>query len=877
MKRVLLSTIFLFIVGVVSAQSCNTIYVSPTGSGLAGTKASPTTLLNAFTIFGVDNSRNYIIMEEGVYAINQRVDLPSGVTIDGGYTIVASEWVKSSSAISTLNIDPSLDVVNVGGTDVGVYVGFALNNVSNVAIKDIDLNVLGAGATGQTNNRGRSIYGIHINNSGDYTLNRISISTGDASTGANGAPGAPGAPGMDNAVQGVTGSNGGNNGNATATRGAGGAGGGPAGGAGGIMTAGSLGTVTSGWRTGGNGGGGGSGGWSIADPIIPSAATQDIAGFPGGQGGANGSGNLTGPGGGTGGEYNCSGGGNGGPGNPGINGTAIEGGVDYPAGNRPNDISYGDYFVPGAEAGKGGDGEGGTGGSGGGGGGPDQSDYSCWTTNCGTGSGGGGGGAGGQGGEGGYGGYGGGSTFGIYGTGSLAGESYDINITTGAAGAGGNGGTGGTGGTGANGKSGGADLSDVGGGGTGGKGGDGAQGGRGQDGANGVAEDTYNFTIDGSSSLSATITANYFEGCTNSRIDISKTSGSWNLSGSDGELVNDLSPFTTSFNSSMDNVSIYFTTTGNKDLAVESENFKDFITIRYTRDLPTIDAPATVCAGNVVSYSTTETADEYNFVAYDAFGAVVTSAASNSLDVTFPTAGTYYVKLEVKNACCGWSLPVWETVSVGQDMTYQVDYTLCQGDSVMLEGAYQTAAGTYTDTYTSQSGCDSIVETTVTMSSLMVDMDDFIFDSICTSSNAIPLPFANPAGGVYSGTGVSGTTFDPNGLAEGSYDVTYTYQNGDGCEASDVSSILVVDCAGENLGIDDLDDLSAQLFPNPTNGVLNITLNTQDAIQVELFDLNGRKVSQITIQSKGQIDMSGLEKGTYLLKVGHLVKSVVKQ
>ena len=597
MKKLILSVVIACFFTAALAQNCNTIYVSPTGMSAQGTKNDPTSLITAIGIFNSDNTRNYIVLQEGVYSIMETVNLPSNVSIDGGYSVVSGDWIKSSSAITTLNIDPTVSVDNVNGIDVGSYVGFALQNISNVNIKDLDIVVLSAGSTSQTNNRGESIYGVHINNVGSYSFNRVNVSTGNASNGVNGLTGAAGSNGDDDGTDGVTGQNNGNPNGASASSGAGGSGSGPDGAAGGIEVVGFSALPSSlGYRAGGSGGGGGSGGWSIIDPLFPNASSLDKSGFPGGSGGTNGSGLKSGFTGGTGGAVNSSGE-NGEDGNSGADGTEIEGGLDYPVGNRPSDFVYDNYFIPGAQAASGGDGEGGAGGSGGGGGGPDGSSASpFWPNlNCGTGSGGGGGGHGGQGGQGGQGGFGGGSTFGIYAVGSNSGNANDVDFNIGNFGFGGAGGSGGAGGIGSLGKNGGADLSDVGAGGTGGNGGDGAQGGRGQDGANGVAEDLYGISVDNSSIFSNDISANYYEGCTNSRIDITKTGGAWNLTGSDAQFVNNVSPFATSFDSQSAAAEIYFSSIGNKDVAIESENFKEFINIRYSRNLPTLDGDESGC------------------------------------------------------------------------------------------------------------------------------------------------------------------------------------------------------------------------------------------------------------------------------------------
>lgn len=877
-KALLFITAITFSMGVL-AQNCNTIYVSSTGGGLSGTKASPTTLENALTIYGVDNTRNYIVLEEGVYAINNTLYLPSDISIDGGYIVSGAEWIKNSSSITTLNINPSVNVVNVLGTDVGTYVGFALENVNNVNLKDLNIVVLSAGTTNQTNNRGESIYGVHVNNSGTYTFNRLNIETGNASNGANGVAGEDGADGEggdngsdghadDNSTSYGHGADGGASysGGSPFTPGTGGSGGNGAGREG---TDGANGVS---FRDGGAGGGGGAGGTGTWGGTY-----NGTPGYKGGKGGDSGNGKLGLDGAGGGAVGNP--GGPGSSGSNGANGTILNG-IDYPPNNRPTDITYGDYFVPGAKGADGGIGEGGAGGAGGGGGGPQSSSPipADWFVTVGSGNGAGGGGGGGEGGTGGTGGYGGGSNFAIYTVNSNNGTLNSITALTGSAGTGGTGGDGGAGGAGGLGGSGAtAGSGESGVGGDGGNGGNGVAGGRGQDGANGVSEDFYNTVVDNSSVLSTGITANYYEGCTNSRIDITKTGGGWNLGGSDAQLINDVSPFATSFNSASPAAQISFATVGAKDMSIETEVFKEFITIRYTRDLPILTATTSVCKDVEATFSTAEVADEYNLVIYDAFGNQVDQSSTNSLAHTFGTPGVYYVKLEVKNACCGWSMPVWETINVNQPIMNAVSATICEGESMMLEGALQTTAGVYTDVYTTSLGCDSTVETTLSVTTVTTELDDFMFDSICMTSNAIPLPLATPAGGTYSGDGVSGTTFDPTGLPAGTYDVTYTYQDGDGCSAEDVSSILVADCSGENLTIDELDGLNAEIFPNPTDGILNIKLSENELTNIELYDLNGRLILSEKIQGQGSIDMNDLHKGTYYLRVGNLVKSVVKQ
>src|SRR5690606_31945607 len=67
---------------------------------------------------------------------------------------------------------------------------------------------------------------------------------------------------------------------------------------------------------------------------------------------------------------------------------------------------------------------------------------------------------------------------------------------------------------------------------------------------------------------------------------------------------------------------------------------------------------------------------------------------------------------------------------------------------------------------------------------------------ICVYNNSFTLAAGSPAGGSYSGTGVSGTTFNPATAGVGAAVVTYTYTDGNGCTNSAQSTINVNACAG---------------------------------------------------------------------------------
>lgn len=76
------------------------------------------------------------------------------------------------------------------------------------------------------------------------------------------------------------------------------------------------------------------------------------------------------------------------------------------------------------------------------------------------------------------------------------------------------------------------------------------------------------------------------------------------------------------------------------------------------------------------------------------------------------TAGTYYDTLVTSNNCDS----ILATTLVFNSYFYDtLSIDLCQGDSVYVGGSYQTTSGVFVDTTSTSNGCDSIIQTTVTV------------------------------------------------------------------------------------------------------------------------------------------------------------------
>lgn len=139
--------------------------------------------------------------------------------------------------------------------------------------------------------------------------------------------------------------------------------------------------------------------------------------------------------------------------------------------------------------------------------------------------------------------------------------------------------------------------------------------------------------------------------------------------------------------------------------------------------------------------------------------------------------------------------------------------------------------------------------------------------AICVFDSPITLPVGTPAGGTYSGLGVSGSTFDPSVAGLGTHYVVYTSTNLCNLTTKD-STMISVECG---VGIDEKPSLSgASIYPNPTTGLVNIDLvNHRGVINYSISTIEGRIVTQkqgIT-NSNIVIDLSDKSKGIYFLKI----------
>lgn len=244
------------------------------------------------------------------------------------------------------------------------------------------------------------------------------------------------------------------------------------------------------------------------------------------------------------------------------------------------------------------------------------------------------------------------------------------------------------------------------------------------------------------------------------------------------------------------------------------------------------------------------------------------------------TSGTYYDSLQTILGC---DSVIATTLTVNPTFVTQQSLSICQNDSVFLNGSYQNTSGTYYDSLQTILGCDSLIETILVVNSLpTVNLNSFNPDTLCNTSNPVLLPIGTPSGGVYSGNGINGNNFDPSSVSIGTHNIIYTFTDNNSCINSDTTSIYVVLCTS----IEDINVIpNIRVYPNPNTGkfIIEKINEFNQSINVKLLDGNSKLIIDKTILNNQDIiefNITNYSKGLYYLHIiidnNTFVKKILK-
>ncbi len=260
---------------------------------------------------------------------------------------------------------------------------------------------------------------------------------------------------------------------------------------------------------------------------------------------------------------------------------------------------------------------------------------------------------------------------------------------------------------------------------------------------------------------------------------------------------------------------------------------------------------STVTLDLTMNYATTgsETAAACDFYTWPANG------------VTYTTSGTYTAVLTNALGC---DSIVTLDVSINTPTTGTETVTVCDSYVWSADGNTYTTTGAYTAILTNAAGCDSIVTLDLTVQGLPSVSLALTTPTFCETDVDVSLAGGSPAGGTYTGTGVTAGVFSPSAAGSGVHVITYEYTDANGCTASTVDSITVKDCSG----IDEITGTVVSIYPNPTTGVVTLASNGAVLDEVRVFDNSGKLIDVIVLNGVvEEVDISDYARGVYQFQI----------
>jgi hypothetical protein len=238
------------------------------------------------------------------------------------------------------------------------------------------------------------------------------------------------------------------------------------------------------------------------------------------------------------------------------------------------------------------------------------------------------------------------------------------------------------------------------------------------------------------------------------------------------------------------------------------------------------------------------------------------------------TSATYTVTAVGANNCVNSDQMVLTLLAL-PDVNAGANQTVCSGSTVTLNGSgansyvwnngvvnnvsfAPTTTQTYTVTGTALNGCQSSDQVLVTVNATPVALVSIV-DDVTVS--------ASPAGMNYqwincaSGTDIpTATSAQYTATANGSYAVIVTSLQG--CE--DVSDCITI----TSVGIDQVNITDMNVFPNPTNGEVNLSLPENVSVNVSIFDAQGKLVAeQMNVTNNGMLNIAHVTPGVYMVRL----------
>jgi len=317
------------------------------------------------------------------------------------------------------------------------------------------------------------------------------------------------------------------------------------------------------------------------------------------------------------------------------------------------------------------------------------------------------------------------------------------------------------------------------------------------------------------------------------------------------------------------------------------------VTVTDNHSCTAVSSPVTVTVSNNAQAQITPS----GATTFCAGGSVLLTASSgasyswsngaSAQSITINTAGSYTVTVIMGGSCVAIATPVIIVVNpapITPSVTPAGATIFCAGGNVNLsapsgytylwsngasaQNIQVTQAGNYTVTVTDANTCSASSNAlSVVVNPLPTVTFSAPGSSVCSNLPAFALSGGSPAGGVYSGNGVTAGMFDPAVAGVGTDAVTYTYTDNNSCINTASASIVVNICTG----ISETDASKIVLSPNPSDGNFFVDWSKGDVAveHVAIYDLQGRLIFEQEVNSVGKqlISVTRASAGCYIIQL----------
>jgi hypothetical protein len=226
-----------------------------------------------------------------------------------------------------------------------------------------------------------------------------------------------------------------------------------------------------------------------------------------------------------------------------------------------------------------------------------------------------------------------------------------------------------------------------------------------------------------------------------------------------------------------------------------------------------------------------------------------TTPVTTSQNLTNKGAGTYICTITDATGCTKQlTQTLTEPAAIGSSQTVSI----CGGESFTVGSFTHTTSGTYNDALTSYTGCDSIVTTVLTVTTINNSIN-LSGNQLSAVASGAQYQWLDCGAGYTIVSGATAQTFTPN--ANGAYSVAITLNN-----CTDTSSCIVY----SSLGFNEITKTTISCAPNPVTDIVQI--HAEEPLQsVDVIDLFGKK--QAISISGNTIQMNDLSNGVYLIHI----------